>query len=214
MICAFAGAVMLGACAAGGPAAVPSSAAGGADDARAQLQQLAVRAESAAPFDRSRDFGGWSSAGGTPACLDVRGQVLAAESVAPIATSPPRAGRCRVTAGRWIDPYTGAAIASAAAVDVDHVVPLKEAWRSGAWAWPRARRRAYANDVRAPDHLVAAAAAVNRSKGDQDPAHWMPPAAAFACHYLYMWVGIKARWGLSVDPAEQAAIAAGLARCR
>ena len=178
-----------------------------------QLDYLEVRAEVTVPYDRARDFGGWSAFGGDPICLDVRGQVLADESLSPIQTSLPAGVRCYVTKGRWIDPYTGSVIFNADAMDVDHVVPLKEAWNSGAWRWNRATRRTYANDLTDPNHLIAVTARANRSKGDRDPAEWLPPNNAFTCRYLEIWVGIKARWGLAVDPVELEALRQGLIAC-
>ena len=192
---------------------ISSPAAADSAAVLAQIEFLEVREEDAVPYNRSRDFGGWSAVGGDPICLDVRGQVLADESLWPVSTSLPLGSRCYVTEGRWIDPYTGAVIFNAEAMDVDHVVPLKEAWDSGAWRWNRATRRAYANDLTAPNHLIAVTARANRSKGDRDPAEWVPPNSAFTCRYLELWIGIKARWGLTVDPVELDALRQGLFIC-
>lgn len=61
--------------------------------------------------------------------------------------------------------------------------------------------------------LIAVSAASNRSEGDKDPSDWMPPYAGYGCQYLTYWVADKTRWGLSVDPTEQATLTAGLSRC-
>ena len=98
-------------------------------------------------------------------------------------------------------------------VDIDHVVALKEAWDSGAWSWTSARRRAFANDLDDPRSLIAVTDNVNASKGDMDPAQWMPPRADAHCQYLFDWVAVKVRWGLAVDLAERTAISARLAAC-
>jgi hypothetical protein len=86
------------------------------------------------------------------------------------------------------------------------MVPLAEAGDSGASAWTAARRQAYANDLDVPRGLVAVTAKSNRSKSDQDPAEWMPPAPDAECQYLSDWVSTKLRWGLAADTAEVAAL--------
>lgn len=123
-----------------------------------------------------------------------------------------------VLAGEWVDPYTGARMAftdlkdlhQAEAIQIDHVVPLAEAWVSGASAWKPRRRLRYANDL---GDLVAASGPVNASKGSSDPAAWRP-RKAFQCAYATRWIQIKARWRLAVDPSEAAALEEMLARCR
>jgi hypothetical protein len=86
-------------------------------------------------------------------------------------------------------------------------VPLAEAWDSGASTWTAARREAYANDQGAATSLVAVTARSNRSKADQDPAQWLPPATEVHCRYIAEWVGTKLRWALSADETEVAALA-------
>lgn len=88
------------------------------------------------------------------------------------------------------------------------MVPLAEAWDSGASAWTPQRREAYANDQDAETSLVAVTARSNRSKSDKDPAEWLPPAPddAVRCQYVSEWVGTKLRWGLAADDTELAAL--------
>lgn len=88
----------------------------------------------------------------------------------------------------------------AGALDIDHMVPLAEAWDSGASGWTAARREAYANDLGQASSLVAVTARSNRSKADQDPAEWLPPAADALCRYGAEWT---VRWGLAVDELER-----------
>ena len=66
-------------------------------------------------------------------------------------------------------------------LDVDHMVPLSNAHRSGAWAWDDARRRAYANDLSYANHLIAVTNSVNRAKSDQGPERWKPPDESYWC---------------------------------
>ncbi|MDQ0771550.1 hypothetical protein QF026_000016 [Streptomyces aurantiacus] len=93
------------------------------------------------------------------------------------------------------------------------MVPLAEAWDSGASAWTAARRQAYANDLDADRSLVAVTARTNRSKADQDPADWQPPLADARCTYTADWVATKLRWQLTADDRERAALTELAASC-
>lgn len=95
---------------------------------------------------------------------------------------------------------------AATKLDIDHVVPLAEAWDSGASKWDADRREQYANDLGADRSLVAVTAKTNRSKADRDPAEWLPPAASAQCTYGADWVGTKLRWKLTADAKERAAL--------
>ncbi|MEU8952334.1 HNH endonuclease family protein [Streptomyces sp. NPDC048489] len=102
---------------------------------------------------------------------------------------------------------------SAKKLDVDHLVPLAEAWDSGASAWTPAEREAYANDLDDPRSLIAVSAASNRSKADKDPSTWIPPYAGYRCQCLTDWVADKTRYRLTIDPTEHTALIRGLAVC-
>ncbi|MDW4903040.1 HNH endonuclease family protein, partial [Streptomyces californicus] len=102
--------------------------------------------------------------------------------------------------------YDGQEVTSAGALDIDHMVPLAEAWDSGASAWTAARREAYANDQSADVSLVAVTARTNRQKSDQDPADWMPPSPEAQCRYVGEWVATKLRWDLTADDRELEAL--------
>ena len=92
-------------------------------------------------------------------------------------------------------------------------MPLAEAWDSGASAWTAKEREAYANDLGDARDLIAVSAKSNRSKADQDPSTWLPPATGYRCAYVTDWIADKTRWGLAVDPGEQAALEQDLADC-
>jgi hypothetical protein len=139
-------------------------------------------------------------------CMNTRHAVLHEESV----IAPTMSG-CNVETGSWVDPFSGERLSDPRTIDIDHLVPLAEAHRSGGHAWDRPRRQAYANDRTNPDHLVAVHRSLNRSKGDKDPADWMPPANR--CWYLRAWIGVKARWELEMDDVEAAAVGRGLLNC-
>lgn len=132
-------------------------------------------------------------------CQDTRQEVLVAESVEPPVLDEKG---CKVVSGKWLDPYTGEAITDPRRLDIDHMVPLSEAHRSGAYAWTKEQRRAFANDLSCGHALIAVAAKANRSKGDKDPANWMPPNETFHCEYLRRWVSVKQKYGLSFDVRE------------
>src|SRR5687768_3013870 len=112
---------------------------------------------------------------------------------------------CAATSGRWFSPYDGATWTAASDVDIDHVVPLAEAWRSGAASWTTSRRQSFANDLTNPQ-LIAVTDNVNQAKGDQDPALWKPPLTSYWCTYAKMWTRAKYKWGLTVNSAEKSAL--------
>ena len=126
----------------------------------------------------------------------------------------PNTHQCVVVAGVLRDPYTGRRLvfvkADAEAVQIDHVVALSDAWQKGAAQWDAARRRAFAND---PLNLLAVDGPTNSQKSDGDAATWLPPQRSYRCRFVARQVAVKAKWDLSVTPAEHDAIARVLARC-
>ncbi|MBX9363651.1 HNH endonuclease family protein [Streptomyces sp. WAC04114] len=165
------------------------------------VARLPLATESRDGYTREA-FKHWT-AGDDPAdgCT-TRNEVLIHEAVEAPAVGP----RCRLTGGTWWSYYDQTTVTSASGLDIDHMVPLAEAWDSGASAWTAQRREAYANDQGAEASLIAVTARSNRSKADQDPAQWMPPASDVHCRYAAEWTGTKLRWNLSVDDAERAAL--------
>lgn len=121
-------------------------------------------------------------------------------------------GSCAATSGRWYSPYDGATWSAAADVDIDHIVPLAEAWRSGAKGWSSTKRRDFANDLSGPQ-LIAVTDNVNQSKGDQDPSTWQPPRSSYDCTYSRMWISTKYRWGLTLQSSEKSALQSMLNSC-
>ncbi|MBW4720769.1 HNH endonuclease family protein [Saccharothrix obliqua] len=119
---------------------------------------------------------------------------------------------CKATAGSWVSPYDGVTITEAGKLDIDHTVPLAEAWRSGADKWTDEQRQKFANDL-GGSQLLAVSATTNRAKGDQDPAKWKPPVEAYWCAYATNWVSVKAAYDLTADQAEHDALAAMLGTC-
>ncbi|MEV8426262.1 HNH endonuclease family protein [Streptomyces niveus] len=91
---------------------------------------------------------------------------------------------------------------SPSVVQIDHMVPLAEAWDEGADDWTAKRREAYANDIDAERSLVAVSSRTNQSKADRDPADWLPPLADAHCQYAADRVATKLRWDLTADARE------------
>ncbi|MCY8334164.1 HNH endonuclease family protein, partial [Bacillus spizizenii] len=94
----------------------------------------------------------------------------------------------------------------------DHIVPLAEAWRSGASSWTTEKHKQFANDLDGPQ-LIAVTASVNRSKGDQDPSTWQPPRVAAHCGYAKWWINTKYRWNLSLQSTEKSSLQTMLNTC-
>lgn len=117
---------------------------------------------------------------------------------------------CDVTDGQLVDPYTGGLIPEPGRIDIDHVVSLGDAWRSGAMNWDTDKRTRFANDVR---HLVPTSAAQNRSKGDKPADRWMPADPVYHCDYALITIGTKRAYQLTITPAERDALTAALDRC-
>lgn len=161
------------------------------------IAKLPVAKEVTSGYEREK-FHHWVDADGD--CQDARDEVLVEES------RKKASGRCEATRGEWLSAYDGVTVKSPGGLDIDHMVPLKEGWESGADAWSDEEREAYANDLGDPRALIAVTAATNRSKGDQDPADWMPDATSYHCTYVADWVAVKIRWSLFADRGEKAAL--------
>lgn len=164
-----------------------------------------IRAKVAPAYSREL-YRHWSDEDGDR--MNTRHEVLAAESRRPVATNR---NASKVLGGAWVCPYTLEGFGDPSKLDVDHLVPLKEAHISGGWEWDSEKRERYANDLSDPDHLVAAKASANRAKGAKDPAQWMPDENH--CGYAIAWIRTKERWALEYDPEELKALLEAIATC-
>lgn len=181
------------------PPGIPSKST-----AQAELSALSVATEgSLTGYDRE-EFPHWITITGT---CNTRETVLKRDG-----SSVSTDSACAATSGSWFSEYDGATTSSAGSFDIDHVVPLAEAWRSGASSWTTSRRQAFANDLEGPQ-LIAVSASSNRSKGDEDPSTWQPTRTTYRCTYAKMWVHTKARWDLKLQSAEKTALNSMLATC-
>lgn len=145
-------------------------------------------------------------------CENTRDEALIRDSSEPVKQSK-SASRCKVISGKWLDPYTNSVFTDAGQLDVDHMVPLKNAHNSGAWAWSPAKKQAYANFLDDPVHLLSVSASQNRKKGEKGPDRYLPPNESYLCDYVHNWLHIKEAWGLDIPPAEEVASDQILIRC-
>ncbi|WBB68425.1 HNH endonuclease family protein [Micromonospora sp. WMMD812] len=181
------------------PPGIPSKAT-----AQSQLNALTVAAQGSTS-GYSRDlFPHWITVSGS---CNTREQVLKRDGSSVVVDSS-----CAATSGRWYSPYDGATWTAASDVDIDHVVPLAEAWRSGASSWTTSRRQSFANDLSRPQ-LIAVTDNVNQAKGDQDPSTWQPPLSSYRCTYSKMWITVKYNWGLTLQSSEKSALQSMLNTC-
>lgn len=155
---------------------------------------------------RREDWPHWADPDGNG--CDARQDALIAWSV--VAATMNRVGTCKVVAGSWVSPYDGRTTNNPSDFDVDHLVPLENAFVSGGWKWTAGQRRAFANQ---PSELVVASATSNRSKGSKPPNEWRPADRASWCAYADGWVAIKQQWSLTVTTAERDALGQMLDTC-
>lgn len=161
------------------------------------IADLPVATEVRTGYDRAL-FKHWVDADGDS--CDTRREVLISEADDPVTVG----SGCSLTGGRWFSYYDRVSWTDTGRIDIDHMVPLAEAWDSGARTWTSTRREQYANDLGDFRSLVGVTDSVNQSKGDQDPAEWMPTYDR--CRYLREFVAVKVRWRLAVDSAERSAL--------
>jgi hypothetical protein len=183
---------------------VAPHAAGDSTAAAAQLDALTI-GPWAAMTGYSRDrFHTWDAQG--DGC-DTRDVVLKRDGQGVVSGSG-----CSITRGTWISAYDGKSVTDPDGIDIDHMVPLANAWRTGAASWTDEQREAFANDLTRPQ-LLAVTQSSNRSKGDQDPSEWKPPRHDYWCTYAQSWIAVKSYWKLHVTEAEKAALTEMLGTC-
>jgi hypothetical protein len=174
------------------------------------VNNLTVKDEVRNGYERNK-FKHWItvSRAGQEGC-DSRKSVIIDEAI----VKPKISKGCVLTGGEWLSVYDNTKITEAGKLDVDHMVPLAEAWDSGASTWTDLKRQQYANDMTDSRHLIAVTGSSNRSKSDQDPTDWVPTYKPYVCEYLANWVSIKIRWGLSIDKIEKDSILKQLNGCK
>ncbi|KAJ5104291.1 hypothetical protein NUU61_001638 [Penicillium alfredii] len=110
---------------------------------------------------------------------------------------------CTATSGTWYSPYDGETWTASSDLDIDHVVPLSNAWKSGASEWTTQDRQAFANDLTHPQ-LLAVTDNVNSQKRDKVSYH---------CTYAEMWVKVKSVYNLTITSDEKNALVEMLDQC-
>jgi hypothetical protein len=187
-----------------GPAA-PAGAEAVTQRLSRMTDDLRVGRERARGYDREK-FVHWVDADGDG--CDTRDEVLRQEAV----EDPSVGSGCDLSGGEWFSYYDAERVESSSELDIDHLVPLAEAWGSGARGWTSGTRQRFANDLGDRRSLVAVTASSNRSKSDRDPAEWLPRPKA-RCRYVREWVVVKTRWQLRVGRAEKRTLTRVVDRC-
>ncbi|WP_157662898.1 HNH endonuclease family protein [Prescottella equi] len=149
-------------------------------------------------YDREKFGRAWDKGRGAGAC-DVRSDLLGVQLVNPTLS----ASTGCVVGGQLHDPYTGEVVEyrpGSGTVEVDHVVPLLVAWRSGAADWPRDRRVEFANDTEW--NLLATSREANQAKQASTLGEWQPPDVAFQCEYAHNYLTVAAKYTLAVTTGD------------
>lgn len=158
-----------------------------------------------APYNRER-FHHWTDADGNG--CSTRYEVLIEEAV-----EKPQVGEnCRLSGGLWHSYYDDVVTDKIGKIHIDHLVPLSEAWKSGASDWTDEQREKFANDLGFMSTLIAVTGKSNMDKSDKDPARWMPKNQK--CRYLMEWGSVKLRYDLAADPAEKKAMRVNSRTCK
>lgn len=155
-------------------------------------------------YIRKLHFGRWINDPTDDTCMNTRARVLVRDSEVDVVYRGNR--QCAVDAGKWHDPYADQDVLEAKGIQIDHLVPLKNAYLSGAWEWDYKTRCLYANYMNFKPHLVSSGAHENMSKSDSGPEKYLPPNQDYRCEYIRNWVAVKAIWHLKLNPQEVQAI--------
>jgi hypothetical protein len=186
---------------------------GSASGALVQLESIPVKGRAPKTGYTRDEFGpAWADVDRNG--CDTRNDVLARDLANE--TFKPGTNNCVVASGTLVDKYTGTTINfvrgqdTSAEVQIDHIVPLSDAWQKGAQQLSAAQRKELAND---PLNLMAADGPTNSAKGDKDAATWLPPNRGFRCEYVARQTAVKAKYSLWVTQAEHDAITRILEVC-
>lgn len=155
-------------------------------------------------YMRKLHFGRWINDPTDETCMNTRAKVLVRDSAGNVTFRNNK--QCVVAAGLWWDNYTGQEYTSSTQIQIDHMVPLKNAYISGAFNWDYKTRCLYANYMGLKEHLVSAEARQNMSKGDRGPEKYLPPDLSFRCNYIKNWLMVKLIWRLNMTADEVQAI--------
>lgn len=155
-------------------------------------------------YARKLHFGRWINDPMDDTCMNTRARVLVRDSETSVTYKGTK--QCVVESGQWHDPYANKDVAAAKEIQIDHMVPLKNAYLSGAWEWDYKTRCLYANYMNFKPHLVSAGGHENMSKSDSGPEKYLPPNEDYRCEYVRNWLAIKTIWKLKLNPDEVQAV--------
>jgi Protein of unknown function (DUF1524) len=197
--------------ASGGDAAKPDK--GTISDAKKKLDDLTVKGRAPKTgFDRDKFGPAWSDVDRNG--CDTRNDILKRDLEDETFKSGTK--DCIVLTGTLHDPYSGKTIKfkrgqdTSTAVQIDHVIPLSDAWQKGAQQWSATKRKEFAND---PLNLMAVDGPLNGQKSDSDAATWLPPRTSYRCTYIARQIDVKAKYGVWVTSAEKSAMEGILEKC-
>lgn len=137
-------------------------------------------------------YGGWADKDRD--CYNTRAEVLIRDNLGELSET---LFTCRVISGSWKDAYSNKFYEDAGILDIDHLVPLSEAHRSGGHSWEAKKRKEFANDE---DNLYVTHRSINRSKGGKGIDEWLPRQGA--CEYIRRYILVKEKYGLTLRMSE------------
>ena len=179
-------------------------------EARAALVTMTVAGPPGQPYSRDAFGSGWASNARTHGWDSQSGCNTRQAALMRDGQDVAVTANCKPETGTWLDPYSGVTLTNPSSLDIDHVVPLAEAWRTGAWQWDKDRRVALAND---PLEVIAVDGSQNKSKSDKGPEAWRPQNSAW-CGYSLRWVAVKDKYALGLSSeAERSALEEMLDTC-
>ncbi|MFG1646361.1 HNH endonuclease family protein [Amycolatopsis sp. NPDC049252] len=194
--------------AAGGQSSQPGGTAAAAPvapgEAKTELAALKIAVRGTMDGYSREKFPHWDKVDGT---CDTREQVLKRDGKNVSVDA-----QCATKSGTWVSAYDGETWTKASDVDIDHMVPLGQAWISGAKSWTTERREQFANDLVRPQ-LHAVTDNLNEQKSDKAPDQWKPPLVSYWCTYATDWIVVKANYGLTITVPEKTALETMLAKC-
>ena len=152
-------------------------------------------------FDRKKFGSGWATIDG----CKVRALVLIRDG-----TGVRKGPNCKVLSGHWRNHYDTRDLNSPDDVQIDHVVPLGEAWRSGPASGATSVVANSRSDLDGPGVLAASADSIP-TKQDSPPNEWKPDRRRSWYLYARWWVEVKRTWKLTVTKDEKTALRGMLA---
>jgi hypothetical protein len=156
------------------------------------------------PYNRTFHFGRWINDPTDETCYNTRAKVLLRDTDGPVRYK--ETNHCVIESGTWEDPYSARTFNQSRDIQIDHMVPLKDAYTSGAWEWNYQARCLYANFMGNKFHLISSNGTENMRKGDSAPDEYMPPNREYQCQYIENWLKIKLIWRLKMTSSEVSAI--------